>query len=180
MWQRWNQTTNLFEVSNDNGGSWAPLTISQIAFPAVQNPSADKNTLDDYEEDIWTPSIGGSVSESGQAYATQSGSYVKTGRKVWVGGVIVLTNKGTITGNVQIKGLPFAVGSSVGDKGMFTFYWEAMTTPITYLTAGSELGLTVATLYAATAATTGLSVLAQADVSNALGLVFSTTYRAAG
>ncbi len=32
-----------------------PLGSGQITFPATQNPSADANTLDDYEEGTWTP-----------------------------------------------------------------------------------------------------------------------------
>jgi len=39
------------------------LAGGQIKFPATQNSSADANTLDDYEEGTWTPTLpnGGTV-----------------------------------------------------------------------------------------------------------------------
>jgi hypothetical protein len=55
----------------------------------------------------WTPVIGGVTSESGQTYTTQSAYYTKIGRIVHCNAYIVLATKGTITGNLKIKGLPF-------------------------------------------------------------------------
>ena len=56
----------------------------------------------------WTPVIGGSGGTSGQSYATQVGRYIKNGRQVTANCYVALSNKGTITGNVQIQGLPYA------------------------------------------------------------------------
>ena len=36
------------------------LTSGQLKFPATQSASADANTLDDYEEGSFTPTLGGS------------------------------------------------------------------------------------------------------------------------
>lgn len=84
------------------------LTGGQITFPATQNPSADANTLDDYEEGTWTPTLTGS---SGSAtYNSQSGTYVKVGSMVTLNFWIFGSSKSTLAGNVTIA-LPFTVTS---------------------------------------------------------------------
>jgi hypothetical protein len=83
--------------------------IGQLKFPAVQIPSADVTTLDDYIEGTWTPIYYGSSGSIGAtAYSTQSGRYTKIGRLVFINGTVTLTNNGDWTGNVRIAGLPFA------------------------------------------------------------------------
>lgn len=55
----------------------------QIAFPATQNPSADANTLDDYEEGSWTPEITfATPGDVDVTYTTQLGRYTKVGNLV--------------------------------------------------------------------------------------------------
>jgi hypothetical protein len=66
----------------------------------------------DYEEGTWTPVYNGTTGSIGAlAYDTQSGSYTKVGRLVTATCTIRLTNKGSWTGNVQISGLPYTVGT---------------------------------------------------------------------
>jgi hypothetical protein len=76
-------------------------TFNGITFPATQVPSADANTLDDYEEGTWTPTIvngGGTISGTGR--------YIKVGRIVQFS--IDAQLGGTRNGNVlTIGGLPF-------------------------------------------------------------------------
>ncbi len=106
-----------------NGSSWfeainiaqasglVTLPIGQLAFPATQNPSANANTLDDYEEGTWSPGIlfgGAAVSV---AYTTQLGRYTKVGRLVTATGNLTLSSKGTSTGAAQIGGLPFTAAN---------------------------------------------------------------------
>ena len=83
-----------------------------ITFPASQVVSPGTNTLDDYREGTWTPVIGGVQGESGQTYASQLGSYTKVGRLVSLAFDVTLSNKGTITQNTIIKGLPFVSDST--------------------------------------------------------------------
>ena len=91
-------------------------TAGQIAFPAVANPSADANTLDDYEEGAWTPAIAFDGSSPNVTYDAQDGRYTKTGNRVAISGRMYLTNKGTSAGGtlVTITGLPFTVKNSGG------------------------------------------------------------------
>jgi hypothetical protein len=76
-------------------------TLNGITFPATQVPSADANTLDDYEEGTWTPSLGGTTT-----YNTQAGRYTKVGRMVYASVVIAVNQIGTGS-TTQISGLPF-------------------------------------------------------------------------
>lgn len=77
------------------------LTNGQITFPATQNPSSNANTLDDYEEGTWTPSVGGSAT-----YNSQQGSYIKIGRAVMVYCSLDINAIGTGSTS-EISGLPF-------------------------------------------------------------------------
>lgn len=85
----------------------------QIKFPVTQNSSADANTLDDYEEGTFTPTVtlgGGAV---GATYGTQVGRYTKTGNRVSFSIRLTLTNKGSSTGALLVAGLPFATNTNV-------------------------------------------------------------------
>lgn len=106
------------------------LTAGQIAFPATQVPSANVNTLDDYEEGTWTPTVTfatpGTLSLT---YLTQVGRYTKVGNMVTISfhlscGTFV---PGTASGNFLIQGIPFATtaatsitagGSIMGGAGL--------------------------------------------------------------
>lgn len=89
------------------------LTNGQLVFPAVQVPSANVNTLDDYFEGTWTPVL--SFTTPGNlavTYSTRSASFTKIGRQVFCN-FIVATSAFTYTtasGNLTITGLPFLNG----------------------------------------------------------------------
>jgi hypothetical protein len=81
------------------------------------------NFLDDYETGTWTPTIGASTSQSGQAYSNQSGSYVKSGDMVCCVFQVILSTEGTLSGQVQIQSLPFT-SHSVSAAGVAFGYWD--------------------------------------------------------
>jgi hypothetical protein len=83
------------------------LDVAGIRFPSTQVPSADANTLDDYEEGTFTPAIAFGGAAVGVTYSTQSGSYTKIGNRVFYALRLVLTSNGTSVGVVTITGLPF-------------------------------------------------------------------------
>lgn len=90
------------------------LNGGQCFFPAIQNPSASANCLDDYEEGTWTPTLTfATPGNLSVAYTTQSGQYTKIGRRVSVEAVIITSTftHTTASGQLQITGLPFTVGS---------------------------------------------------------------------
>ena len=81
------------------------LTSGQIKFPATQVPSSDVNTLDDYEEGTWTPSVGGTAT-----YTLQEGFYTKIGRIVFINVRLTINVIGTGSTST-ISGLPFTSAS---------------------------------------------------------------------
>ena len=101
------------------GSTSQAFAAETLAFPATQAPSADANTLDDYEEGTWTPVLGGAGGTSGQGYALQAGAYTKIGDMVFCACYVQFTNKGTITGNLRLSGLPFTVSATYYSNGSY-------------------------------------------------------------
>jgi hypothetical protein len=84
-----------------------------ITFPATQSASSNANTLDDYEEGTWTPTLTFNGLSTGITYGARPASYVKIGQFVYCSFNIVLTSKGSATGSSGITGLPFVGGGTV-------------------------------------------------------------------
>lgn len=148
------------------------LTLSngQIKFPAVQNPSSNKNTLDDYVEDVWTPVLGGSGGTTGQTYATQSGQFVKIGRMVFASFCVILSAKGTLTGQVQIQGLPYGVygvGNFAGLMDTAALRWANLATNWVNVVAQSVPGAAAFQIRGTNAAGgSNVTDLVTADIAN--------------
>ena len=88
-----------------------------ITFTATQTASANANTLDDYEEGDWTPSLGGNTT-----FTSRSGRYVKIGKLVSVLFDIQVSVLGTGNAN-QIINLPFtAEANSITNGGSIGFF----------------------------------------------------------
>jgi hypothetical protein len=77
--------------------------------------TAAANALDDYEEGVWTFGISFDDAAVGITTSVSSGTYTKIGRQVTVNGFLVLTSKGSSTGQAKITGLPFAVANTDGN-----------------------------------------------------------------
>lgn len=82
-----------------------------ITFPATQSASSDANTLDDYEEGTWTPTIVGSTSAGTASYTVQNARYTKIGRMVQFECYIAYSG-GNGTGNLRVAGLPFTAAGT--------------------------------------------------------------------
>jgi hypothetical protein len=128
-----NGTTDTQIISGINGsGTYLPLSFytnnalamqittggiisaagGGIQFPATQIPSADANTLDDYEEGTFTPNYGTSGTAPSLTYAARNGYYVRIGKMVYVSlNVEAATVSSSGTGNLNITGLPFTVSN---------------------------------------------------------------------
>jgi len=103
-------TSGNFVARNIGVGSTTPTTSGTgITFPATQSASSDANTLDDYEEGTWTPSLGGTTT-----YTTQSGQYTKVGRLVNIRCNLQINSIGTGSA-FQISGLPFTSATNNGN-----------------------------------------------------------------
>ena len=151
------------------------LTGGQITFPATQSASSDANTLDDYEEGTFSPTVVGTTSGSA-TYTTQNGIYVKVGGWVFVQ-IALDFNKSTISGNLRIANLPFTSKSGI-NYSTSCGYWSGWATAI--LTPTSFLGgnSTFFQLRKLTAASTNTNTsLSDADI-NASGneIMFNVFY----
>ena len=91
------------------------VTVSKgIKFPATQVASTDANTLDDYEEGTWTPTVVGSTTAGTYETSTASGFYQKIGRDVTVRASVQLAGSISAggTGSYLFGGLPFNINVS--------------------------------------------------------------------
>jgi hypothetical protein len=110
------------------GGSTSATGVG-ITFPATQSASSDANTLDDYEEGTWTPTITFGGGSTGLTYASQKGNYTKVGNRVCISGYVAMSNKGSSTGEIAILGLPFT-SASVTDMYNCSPVWAATLTSV--------------------------------------------------
>ena len=100
-------------VNSLSVGNATPTTSGAgITFPATQSASSDANTLDDYEEGTWTPTITFGGGSTGVTYSNQKGNYTKIGNRVFVSCYLAVSNKGSSSGAVAINGLPFTSSSA--------------------------------------------------------------------
>jgi hypothetical protein len=104
-------------ISNQYGiglASTVPSSGVGIAFPSTQTASSDANTLDDYEEGTWTPSVGGTAT-----YGTRTATYTKIGDTVRAFFDISI---GTIgTGSLTtMSGFPFTCTNN--DSGCISYF----------------------------------------------------------
>jgi hypothetical protein len=90
------------------------IIVGQIRFPTSPDSSSNANTLDEYEEGTWTPTVrfGGTGVTT---YTYRSGEYVKIGKVVNVSFRATISNLGAGSGDISIVGLPFTVGTAVGN-----------------------------------------------------------------
>lgn len=156
-------------------------TVNGIQFPATQVSSANVNVLDDYEEGTWTPVIGGATSTAGQTYSVQAGYYTKVGNKVTATCMVTLSAKGTITGNVQIQGLPFASqNTTANDKWVGAIIFNALLTSKVHVSCNlSGNSTAVLVMGIGAAATSSFTSLTTSDIDATTQFQMTITYQAA-
>ena len=87
-------------------GNATPSTSGAgITFPANASASSNANTLDDYEEGTFTPSM--SPTTGSWTTSSTTGQYVKVGRTVTVFMSLTITTVGTGSGFIAIGNYPF-------------------------------------------------------------------------
>ena len=113
-------------------GNATPSTSGAgITFPATQSASSDANTLDDYEEGTWTPTITGSSSNPTVTYTAQSGFYTKIGRMVSIQGRVQLSARTGGGGNLRVSGLPFTNGGGLAGASSSWFSFVTLSSGYT-------------------------------------------------
>jgi len=85
------------------------------------------DVLSQYDEGTFTPAVAFNNLSTGVTYSTRTGAYTRIGRCVYFSIDIVLTSKGSATGNMTVTGLPLtsmatnAYGVSFADWYDFNF-----------------------------------------------------------
>ena len=111
-------TTPSFTTTIGVGAATASASGAGVTFPATQSASSDANTLDDYEEGTFTPTIVGNATAGTGTYTTQVGAYTKVGRAVTIQ-IRLSWTAHTGTGVMFVSGLPFTILSG-GVQASFT------------------------------------------------------------
>jgi hypothetical protein len=106
-------TGGIQSVNSISVGNATPSASGAgITFPATQSASSDANTLDDYEEGTFTPTLVGFSTAGTTTYSTQTGLYTKIGRQVtYIVNLLITATTGT--GAAVLGGFPFTFNSTV-------------------------------------------------------------------
>ena len=163
-------TGGIQSVNSISVGNATPTTSGAgITFPATFSNSSDANTLDDYEEGTFTPTLGGNTT-----YTTQIGRYTKIGNTVTCVWEIQVNTLGTGS-TVSPFGFPFAESSGTLSAGSIGFF-SSLATSVVSMTY--TLNGTYASFHTQGAA--GASQTYTAAVwGNGARIIASITYRTA-
>lgn len=129
-----NQTLTTPTITSTMGvGNATPSASGAgITFPATQSASTDANTLDDYEEGTFTPTIYGSSAAGTTTYTGSTyGRYVKIGQWVFIELSVYWSSSTGASGSLLVGNLPFAPSN-------FTNHYP--TASIGYYNYGSNTG----------------------------------------
>jgi hypothetical protein len=108
----------VFSTAPSNGVNTERMRVLSSGGLTFNGDTAAANALDDYEEGTWTPSF---IFQSGSAtYTTQSGTYTKVGRVVTVQMYILINTVSSVSGTLEVQGMPFTAGSgTIGSVSIF-------------------------------------------------------------
>jgi hypothetical protein len=111
-----------------------------ITFPATQVSSSNANTLDDYEEGTWTPTLSATGAFTSLTYSSQQGNYVKIGSFVYATFFVQINAVSGGSGTMLLGGAPFATASSGPNPGGYVSLVTGWTTnnPSTFDASGSS------------------------------------------
>jgi len=167
--------SNFATISRDGTNNSLSIgTVSAITFPATQVASAGANTLDDYEEGTWTPSLYFGVSQGVSSYNYQNGTYTKIGNTVTVRCYIAINTKSAATGSASLVGLPFPTLNATAHYQSGTFYMGSSTitgAPMNYI-APNATGVTLGQ----SNGIVGFTPTTNANFPNGADLIFQMTY----
>jgi hypothetical protein len=104
--------TPAFATTIGVGGATPSTSGAGITFPATQSSSSDANTLDDYEEGSFTPTIVSGL--TGITYTVQTGIYTKIGNVVTFNIRISMSSSTRNGSNFTFGGLPFTSKNVAG------------------------------------------------------------------
>lgn len=161
-------------------GTTLSITGGQIAFPATQNPSANANTLDDYEEGSWTVTLYDAGTGGNASPTTTTGYYTKIGNMVTCHFTSLnnIDTTGMTGANLLYISLPFAAAASRPAAGAITL--ESFTYPTSRVEATPVVsGGATRAFIRATASAQTVANFSVASISTGVSDIdmFSITYQ---
>ena len=146
-----------------------------IDFSATGDASGmGSELLDDYEEGTWTATLTLGGNSVGLTYSVRTGYYMKVGRIVTATLYVLLTNKGSSTGQLILSGLPYtALGSNAYAAASLHLSVVSFSGfPQAYVVNGSTLAY-----FGQTADSGTFTQLTNSNISNNTGIIFTVTYQ---
>ena len=107
------------------------VTTGGILFPATQSASSNVNTLDDYEEGVFTPVVTFGGASVGITYTVQGGVYQKIGNRAFFSLQITLTDNGSSAGAMLITALPFTAANDSANNSACAIVADALAASVT-------------------------------------------------
>jgi hypothetical protein len=167
-------STGLGVGVTPSAGRGAIQLSAGVGFPATQVASSDANTLDDYEEGTFTPTVTGTTTAGVGTYSNQTGYYTKVGRLVTIT-VYMNWTAHTGTGNMRFSNLPFTSANlATNYNGInIAFLGGIALTAGNVLYGNIEFGSTFIT---ATQNPTGGGAYTLVPIDTSAEIAFSATY----
>ena len=162
-------TTGQVGTTLGVGGATPSASGAGITFPATQSASTDANTLDDYEEGTWTPSLGGTATYNGQ-----TGTYTKIGNVVTLLGNISVNIIGTGS-TTLISGLPFNAASTLFSNAGSVGYNASLA--VTVASINAQISSSASQVNFGSRSITGSYTEITAIFQNSSRLEFTIVYR---
>ena len=138
--------------------------------------TAAANALDDYEEGTFTPTLTFGGASAGVTYnaSFNGATYTKIGNRVFVSGLLVITNKGSSTGDAAIGNLPFtSVSGQTNYLGAYIAGYGFTFADFQY----ARIAPNSTTIDLAEVTNAGVATsLTNADFTNSVDLYFSAHY----
>lgn len=118
-------------------------------------PGMTSKLLDDYEKGTWTPEIDSNVAGSGRSTTVRNARYTKIGNIVYVTCYVRMATLGTGgSGQIVIRGLPFAANSSTLYESTGAVQFYSLIAPLYSMSAEVFVSSTVIYLNAIAVAST--------------------------
>jgi hypothetical protein len=177
------QAVPSFSTTIGVGSATAAGSGAGISFPATQSASSNANTLDDYEEGVWTPVVTFAVpGDLSVAYSIQNGFYTKIGREVFIRFSIATSSftHTTASGSLQVTGLPYTSDSASNSFSSSAIgSWQGITKANYAQLAGvvSPSSSLITFQLSAQGQTTATVTQVEAPTASALQLFFNGSYQ---
>lgn len=136
------------------------------SLPSFGSLSAIEQISPFFSEGIWTPTITAAGGSSGQTYSSQIGYYQKIGKLVIIYFRVQLSNAGTLTGGLQVGGLPFITANLSTFRSVAVMNWGLTTTPYYSMFGSITENVNTINIVGISAAVTSVAQIVSTDIAN--------------